>query len=136
MRFKIQYHLPAKEKLNGACKNGRCDSKHDIGALYLDFLNVCINEYIFREGNVRITAFDGLFLKWRTILLFQFDVMLQRARVRFSLSEFLFYFTISRHVTGPPRLFDSLSPESSTSPITLQFDGSPTTFYPHAKTIT
>ena len=101
MRFKIQYHLPAKEKLNGACKNGRCDSKHDIGALYLDFLNVCINEYIFREGNVRITAFDGLFLKWRTILLFQFDVMLQRARVRFSLSEFLFYFTISRHVTGP-----------------------------------
>ena len=102
MRFKIQYHLPAKEKLNGACKNGQCDSKHDICALYLDFLNVCINEYIFREGNVRITAFDGLFLKWRTILLFQFDVMLQRARVRFSLSEFLFYFTISRHVTGPP----------------------------------
>ena len=101
MRFKIQYHLPAKEKLNGACKNGRCDSKHDIGALYLDFLNVCINEYIFRKGNVRITAFDGLFLKWRTILLFQFDVMLQRAHVRFSLSEFLFYFTISRHVTGP-----------------------------------
>ena len=101
MRFKIQYHLPAKEKLNGACKNGRCDSKHDIGALYLDFLNMCINEYIFREGNVRITAFDGLFLKWWTILLFQFDVMLQRAHVRFSLSEFLFYFTISCHVTGP-----------------------------------
>ena len=101
MQFKIQYHLPAKEKLNGACKNGRCDSKHDIGVLYLDFLNVCINEYIFREGNMRITAFDGLFLKWQMILLFQFNVMLQRARVRFSLSKFLFYFTISHHVARP-----------------------------------
>ena len=30
MWFKIRYHLPAKEKINGVRKRGRCDSKHDI----------------------------------------------------------------------------------------------------------
>ena len=30
MWFKTQYNLPAKEKINGVCKHGGCDSKHDI----------------------------------------------------------------------------------------------------------
>ena len=30
MWFKTQYHLRAKEKINGVGKRGGCDSKHDI----------------------------------------------------------------------------------------------------------
>ena len=30
MWFKIRYHLPAIEKINGIRKHGGCDSKHNI----------------------------------------------------------------------------------------------------------
>ena len=30
MWFKTWYHLQPKEKTNGVCKRGGCDSKHDI----------------------------------------------------------------------------------------------------------
>ena len=46
----------------------------------------------------------------------------------------LFYYISS--CDRAPRLFDSLSPESNTLPIALQLNDSPTTFYPHVRTIT